>query len=168
MDFVQLYTTTEGRINRKTWWLGVIGMIVMSLIVSVILKVFAGILGLTKSTFGQGLISLALIAILFVPYKALTLKRLHDRSRPEVLFWVFIAPSILSPLLMMLGLSGSTLDMSVLGQDVPMFKPNFLGSLVNLASLVIGIWGLVELGFLKGDQGDNAHGPNPSTATPAA
>ena len=32
---------------------------------------------------------------------------------------------------------------------------------LSLAGLAISIWALVELGFLRGTQGDNAYGPDP-------
>ena len=161
MDFVQLYTTTTGRIGRKTWWLGVIGLAIIGLIISVVMVSILGAMGLMTSGFGQGLASLALVAIFFVPYKAMTYKRLHDRNRPENLFWIFIGPSIVSAVLMMLGISGSVQSIEMLGTVTEGFKPNMLGNLVNLVSTGIAIWALIELGFLKGDAGANAHGPDP-------
>ena len=161
MDFKDLYTTTTGRISRKTWWLGSIGLVIIVIIISFVLGAVFGVTGLANSAFGNGLLSLAMLAIMFIPYRALTLKRLHDRNRPENLFWIFLAPSIASAVLMMLGLSGSMQTISMFGQEASGFQPNMLGNLVNLASLGVGIWALVELGFLKGDDGQNAHGPDP-------
>lgn len=168
MDFVQLYTTTNGRINRKTWWLGVIGFVVFAVIIGLFLAIIGGIFGFANSAFGLGLIELVMIGVLFVPYQALTLKRLHDRSRPENLFWIFIAPSILSPVLMILGLSGTMVEGRFWEESAQIYQPNLIGNLLNFASFGIGIWALVELGFLKGDEGDNAHGPNPSSVTPVS
>ena len=161
MDFGKLYLSSEGRISRKTWWLGAIGIVILAIVLGMVFGVVGGATGLATSNFGIGLIGLISIAIFFVPYRSLTLKRLHDRNRPENLFWIFIAPSIVSPLLQMLGLSGGMGEVEMFGQTVESYRPNMLGNLVSLASFGIGIWALVELGFLKGDAGDNAHGPDP-------
>lgn len=161
MDFAALYTTTSGRINRKTWWLGSIGMMIIVFIISFVLGIIFGMGGLMTSSFGNGLMSLILIAIIFVPYRALTLKRLHDRSRPEVLFWAFIGPSILLATVTTLGLAGSMGSQEVFGQSVEVFKYNTFGNLINFVSIGVGLWALIELGFLKGDAGDNAHGADP-------
>ncbi len=161
MDFVELYTSAEGRINRKTWWLGTIGLVVIMFVFGLVFGVVMAFTGLSNSSFGVGLSSLVILAVAFVPYRSLTLKRLHDRDRPETLFWVFIGPSILLSLLTMLGLAGSVGTQIVFGQEVEGFQYNALGNAVNLVSIGVGIWSLVELGFLRGRAGENAHGPDP-------
>jgi len=161
MDFAQLYTTTTGRISRKTWWLGSIGMIVVGFILAMVVGAIFGVTGLASSSFGNGLMSLLFLGIFFVPYRALTLKRLHDRNRPENLFWIFIAPQIVLGVLTTLGLAGSVQSQQIFGQTVEAFQYNMLGNLLNLIGLGVGIWSLVELGFLKGDTGQNVHGPDP-------
>jgi uncharacterized membrane protein YhaH (DUF805 family) len=40
-------------------------------------------------------------------------------------------------------------------------QPSGLSMLVGLVSLAIAIWALVELGFLRGTDGPNQHGPDP-------
>ncbi len=161
MDFVQLYTNAEGRINRKTWWLGTLGLIVLMFIFGLVFGVVMAVTRLSESSFGVGLSSLVLLAVAVVPYRSLTLKRLHDRSRPEGLFWIFIAPSILLAILTMFGLAGSIGTQTIFGQDVEGFQYNALGGAVNLVSTGVGIWSLVELGFLRGEAGANDHGPDP-------
>ena len=162
MDFVQLYTTTDGRICRKTWWLGVIGMVIISIVLSMVLAVpFQFISGGNMSGFTQGIMELILLGIFFVPYRALTLKRLHDRNRPENLFWIFYAPSLASAAVKILGIGGSMATTQIFGQSVEAYTPNMIGQLVNLASMGIGIWALIELGIMKGDTGANEHGPDP-------
>ena len=39
-----------------------------------------------------------------------------------------------------------------------------LGWILNLLSLAVGIWALIELGILKGTTGPNQHGPDPLAA----
>ena len=161
MDFQQLYTNTDGRINRKTWWLGFIGLTIISILIGIVLGVVAGLMGSIQSAFLNGLISLLILAILFVPYRAITYKRLHDRSRPEILFLIFIGPQILLSILTMVGLAGGPGTQVFFGQEIETFKYNVLGNALNAISTVVGLWSLVELGFLKGDDGPNAHGPDP-------
>lgn len=163
MDFGNLYLSADGRISRKTWWLGAIGVVVISIIVGAVFGAIGGVIGFTGSAFGIVILSLVSLAILFVPYRSLTYKRLHDRNRPENLFWIFLAPSIISPLLQMFGLSGGIGEVEFFGQSVETFQPNMLGNLISLASFGVMIWMIIELGVMKGDEGDNAHGPDPLT-----
>ena len=39
-----------------------------------------------------------------------------------------------------------------------------LGWMLNLLSLAVGIWALIELGILRGTTGPNQHGPDPLAA----
>ena len=80
---------------------------------------------------------------------AIGVKRLHDRNKSGWLIVLFYAvPSILG------GIANTS------EQAVASF-------VLGLGSLVISIWGLVELGFLRGTVGPNAYGPDP-LQTPAA
>ena len=42
-NIVGLYTTTEGRISRKTWWLGVVILIVINIVMSLLILPIVGI-----------------------------------------------------------------------------------------------------------------------------
>ncbi len=161
MDLGFLYTSLKGRISRKTWWLGAIGLIIISIIVGLVMGVVGAAMGLAGSTFGLGLLGLITTAIIIFPYFALTTKRLHDRGRPDILVWIFIAPSVLSPILQMLGISGGITTVEVFGVSQEAFTPNSIGYIFTGAAVIIGLWALVELGFMKGDGGDNIHGPDP-------
>lgn len=161
MDIQQLYTDPKGRIPRKTWWLGTLGLVVIAFLIQLVVGMIGTALGLHKGLFGQGVITLAVIAAIYVPYHALTIKRLHDRGRPEILFYVFIAPSIAVAILSMAGLTGSMQEAEIFGQKAAIPKYNLLGKSLNLISFGIGLWSLIELGFLRGQAGANAHGPDP-------
>ena len=91
------------------------------------------------------------------PATAVMVKRLNDRDRPMLLAAVFWAPSVLSVLGQLLGIGYATQEIA--GQVIVM--PTTIGWLINLMSLVIGIWSLVELGCLRGTPGPNRHGPDP-------
>ena len=165
MDFGQLYTSTAGRINRKAWWLGTIGLVIIFFILGGVAGGLAAIVvgeDFVSSAFGEGLLQLIFLAVMFVPYRALTVKRLHDRSRPENLFLVWFLPSVVLAVAMTLGLAGSYGSQTFVGVEVEAMQYNLLGKLLNVIALVVGLWSLVELGFLRGDVGANAHGEDPS------
>jgi uncharacterized membrane protein YhaH (DUF805 family) len=70
------------------------------------------------------------------------IKRLHDRDKSG--WWLlvfFLLPAVLSGL-------GTTIGFAIL---------------FSLASLAVSIWGVVELGFLRGSAGPNQYGPDPLT-----
>jgi len=74
---------------------------------------------------------------------AIGIKRLHDRNKSG--WWIllfYFGPSVLA------GIGNSSYNDAV-------------ALVLNLASFVIAIWGLVELGFLRGTVGSNQYGPDP-------
>lgn len=161
MDIQKLYLDPRGRIARKAWWLGTIGLVIIAILIQIVISTAGSVFGMHKSLFGQGLMALAVIAAIYVPYYALTLKRLHDRGRPELLFYLFIGPSIAMALLTIVGLTGTMQEVEIFGQKAVAPKYNLLGKSLNLAGVAVGLWALVELGFLKGQSGPNAHGEDP-------
>ena len=48
-----------------------------------------------------------------------------------------------------------------MGHGADVMVPGAFAGLVALISLIVGIWALIELGFLRGDPEDNAYGPAP-------
>lgn len=145
---MSLLTGFDGRINRAKWWLGTLILIVIAIVLYLIL---GGIIG------SPGLLQFILTLILAYPTTALMVKRLHDRDRPGFFTYIFWAPTVLSVLGGLLGLTMTTVDMG--GVAVPQMTT--LGTIIALAGLPIGIWALIELGILKGTEGPNQHGPDP-------
>lgn len=144
MDFNYLFTSFDGRINRKPYWLGVLVIVVAAIVVSI---VFGAVLGFESRGFR---VASFLIQLAFLyPGAALMAKRLHDRNRPT--WWIAIAlvPAVLQGLLGALGVIGDPLNQ------------NALDYLLGLVMFVIGVWFLIELGFLRGTLGANAYGPDP-------
>ncbi|MCK9517010.1 MAG: DUF805 domain-containing protein [Ottowia sp.] len=156
MNFKYLYTSFDGRINRKPFWLGAIGLFVVGLVLSLVV---VGPLTAVSVSLGK-ILSLLLSLILLYPGIALCIKRLHDRDKPVGLVWVFIAPGLVYQVADLLGLATRT--MSVQGQVVPV--PTVIGTVLGLVSLVVGIWALITLGIRKGTAGPNPHGPDPLAA----
>ena len=147
----ELFTRFDGRIDRKTWWIGVVILFVALVIVSVIL----GFL------FGDGLIGRLLVMLLGLaalwPAAALAVKRLHDRGRPALpRVALFFGPGMIVNFLNTFNIGYR--PMRIPGGDVVM-APGLVVSALSLAALAAFVWALVELGFLKGDEGPNAYGP---------
>lgn len=169
---LQTFTSFAGRIGRQTWWLGTIVMIIVAIILYFILSAIMGT-GLSammdpqkmlepgfmesymKSAAWQQLISLV---ILGYPITALMSQRLNDRNRPSWFKWLFWAPTVLSTLL---GVAGMGYAMADAGGGVMMPAPTTLMTVLSVLSIIVGIWALVELGFLRGTEGPNEHGPDP-------
>src|SRR5207302_645563 len=144
-DFNQLYSTTPGRIGRREFWLGSVGVVVV-LVVAVV--IIAGLVGSTR------IISETLVFIiellLAYPAYAVMAKRFHDRGRPGATAMPAIGIPLLTALLTLIGLTGS---------DV---RPNLLGEVLNFINLVIAFWILLDLGVFPGTRGVNQYGPDPS------
>ncbi len=150
---VSLLTTTEGRIGRQQWWIGIIAMIVISIIASIVL----GILSLGNQTLLSWLAVLINIALIYPAY-CIGIKRRHDRGSDGTDLKILIAGSILINLLQATGIGVELVDA---GQGVVLPVPAIWLGLINLAYAVFAIYMFVQLGFLKGTSGANAYGLDP-------
>ena len=169
MDWKYLFTSFDGRIGRQQWWIGTIVMIIIVLILSFAVMPLLGISMMAGFDPAAGpdammsmmrkaaIIQVIMTAILAYPAVALMKKRLNDRNKPSWLIYLFWAPTILS---LLMGVTGLNLTVSDVG-GVMMPAPSTLSMIVGIATLVIAIWALVELGFLKGTDGPNNYGKNP-------
>ena len=159
MDFRYLYTSFEGRINRKPFWIASLIMMAVAIVLSLVI-----VAPTTMMSPGLGVfLSLIIWLALLYPVVALGVKRLHDRGKSGQLMAVFLAPSIIIQLGDLLGITGS--EQVVGGETV--YLPNMLGWLLIMVSLGVAIWALIELGILKGTTGPNAYGPDPLAGTAA-
>lgn len=131
MDWKYLFTSFEGRINRKPFWLSILALVVVEWIVVI---VFGLVLGTSMmggldpnmapdeaaSAAMKAMIPLWIVLLLFLyPSLALYTKRWHDRGKSG--WW----------------------------------------TLICLVPVIGGIWLLVELGFLRGIEGPNQFGNDP-------
>jgi uncharacterized membrane protein YhaH (DUF805 family) len=153
-----LYTTTEGRLSRKEWWLGVVGLIIASIVLGIIL----GIVGLGGPT-GWG--QLIAYVILFYPGWCIGIKRRHDRDNNANDFKLFMGLSGLLTLLQALGIGVTMTD---LGNGIVAPAPDMWMSILFLLLGIFGIYMLVQLGFLRGTAGANSHGADPLVQPAAA
>lgn len=161
---ISMFTGFAGRINRAKWWLGSIILAVLGFLLYLILAAIFGVSFLMTDPAQMAsvmrmvaIIQIILIVILAYPTTALMIKRLNDRDRPSYFAYIFWAPTVLAVLGGLTGLTMTTVDMG--GVAIP--TQSALGWVLSIASLVVGIWALIELGILKGTDGPNRHGPDP-------
>ena len=164
MSLLHLLFGFSGRINRGKYWLAVVLWLVFwAIALPVCLLAGFYILGtnLVDGELPSGsdwlekfvhmtldyvvlfIIFLTLVSVSWISAFAIGIKRLHDRNKNGWLIVLFyVAPSILAGI-------ANTSEQAV------------VSFVFGLASFVISIWGLVELGFLRGTVGPNPYGPDP-------
>jgi len=137
MGVLHLFFGFGGRINRaKYWFTLVIWILIWIIAVEKFVKIIVDYAVLF-------IIVLAFVTLGWVSAFAIGVKRLHDRNRSG--WWIvlfYVVPAVL-------GGAGKGTD-GDLAQGI-----------LGLATLVLSIWGLVELGFLRGTRGPNRFGPDP-------
>lgn len=138
MDWVYLLNSFEGRISRKTFWIG------MAVLVS------AEMLGHFVAQALQGDRLSAIVDLAFTyPEFAIAVKRAHDRDLPIWILIVFFGGGALLDLLTVLELTGS--------DD----QPSVLSLVIAVPFTVLLVALLIELGFRRGTIGPNQYGPDP-------
>ena len=159
-NLISSFVGFDGRINRQKWWIGVIVLAIAGFIVSWILNAILGV-NATNIIGADGTVDAAAVAaigqkagwsglissvIFAYPYLALSVKRRHDRNNNGYDAMGLMAVSILYNLLAALGIAAMT---------------NTIGMVIGLILLVLAIYLLVQLGFLKGTAGPNNYGADP-------
>jgi uncharacterized membrane protein YhaH (DUF805 family) len=138
MDWKYLFTSLEGRINRRPFWLALLVLLLVGFALQF------GAIVIASETAG-----LILSLLILYPGYALNVKRFHDRNRPAWILAVFYALLVVIILMQLAGLD------SVGAEPTVMF-------MVAVAVFLIGtIWLTIELGFLRGTAGPNDYGPDP-------
>lgn len=123
----------SGRISRSQWWLGVLAI------------VFASVVMLGIMFWSNGpLFAIPFILFVFVATYTISVKRLHDRGKSG--WWVLV-------FIFLPGVVDRWSDR--LTEDTPLWW------VIVLTGSVLTIWGLIELGFRRGTDGDNDYGPDP-------
>jgi uncharacterized membrane protein YhaH (DUF805 family) len=131
---LETFTKFDGRIPRKTFWLGYLVLMIISMILYFVLFSIFGVnmmaMDPNATPEAQAAQSIEAMSKMWLPFTILILltlwpalavytKRWHDRNKSG--WW----------------------------------------SLIMFVPIVGGIWMLVELGFLRGTEGTNSYGPDP-------
>ena len=163
MDWANYLFSFNGRINRAKWWLFLlvcIGYFIAIWVVSLILmQVSLSILAI------WGIITLIGYIVLIYSSLAVGAKRLHDRNKGAIWLLVFYGIPMAISCYYMYTIYGS-FGAAMGATDQQAAVMNMMQAMqglwwLQLIDLVVGIWGLVELGILKGTTGDNQYGPDP-------
>ncbi len=136
MDWKYLFTSFEGRINRKPYWIGALVLMGAVIVLNIVFFALGGISGLV--------IGYVILAILVIyPSLALMVKRFHDRDKSGWWALAFYIPALING------------AVSYTDPD------SGLAMVTGLITVAVSIWLLIELGFLKGKPGSNDYGTNP-------
>jgi uncharacterized membrane protein YhaH (DUF805 family) len=133
-----LLLSFEGRIPRLPFWIAAVGLNI------------AAFLADRAAMAVGGNPAAAVVGLTFLyPSLALAIKRAHDRGHSDLYLLFLFLPAFLVSLLQVLGYLDSS------GPVGPILSVLGLWVLVALIVLVI------DLGLLRGQEGPNAHGPDP-------
>lgn len=159
MGIIRFLLSPNGRIGRAKWWLGMIALLFMSLALEAWLQAWLfdyDVFDPAAQPLAKPAIQILSLAalILLVPLFAITAKRLHDRGRGATWSLLVIVPAILWLGAKLMGfLDFSTPD--ALAASWPW------GQAVMGLSLLVTLWAIIDLGILRGTEGENAYGPDP-------
>jgi uncharacterized membrane protein YhaH (DUF805 family) len=151
----------KGRMQRLYFW-------VTSLVVGVVASMVSSTMESIAQSFGFGfidpdtnafelsvplsvLLSVVGVLNLWINY-ALAAKRLHDRNRSG---WWLLAPTV--ALIVAIAFALVTLSLPE-GEREPW---NTIAIIFVFATVALGLWLVLEIGFLRGTQGPNRFGPDP-------
>lgn len=138
MDWLYLFNSFHGRISRQTFWIAFAVVVVAELIAH----------ELAEQLQGDRLSAIVDLAFTY-PEFAVTLKRAHDRDMPNWVLIAFFSANAFLDLLMVLGLSGTD------------EQPSLISLAIALPFTAVGLALLIELGCRKGTEGPNRYGPDP-------
>jgi uncharacterized membrane protein YhaH (DUF805 family) len=144
MNLGSIYTSFEGRITRKPFWVATILLAAVALAI-----LFASLWAVGERDYMAIRLNGFVVTLVFLyPLLAVWVKRLHDRGRPGYMVIVFLVPWLLHQIANLIGITGDPTSVNSL--DVLFFGVN----------IVIGIWFVIDLGILRGTRGENPHGPD--------
>jgi uncharacterized membrane protein YhaH (DUF805 family) len=146
-DFARLFTSAEGRIPRLAYWIGFITILLVELVVRFLLGI--PLAPTPADPFSIRALSFLIDAALLYPTVIIMVKRFHDRDRSGQLIGWFVVPYSVIMLTNLLGMSGDPDHMGV------------VETLLLIATTIITLAFIVDLGFRPGTPGDNQYGPDP-------
>jgi len=146
--YLELFTSFQGRIGRKSWWLGVVTLTFVTVAVALLIDPDLATPG-AKPTLGL----LTWQTVMLVPWLAVTIKRLNDRDHSHFVTYVWAATSLALTIAPRFGILSDPLSFSTVDWAI--------STLICL----FYVWLVIETGFLKGIPGPNRYGPDPLDPT---
>lgn len=170
-NFVGLFTSTTGRISRKSWAVGTVVLILVNIVISLLILPLVGLsvmpdmaalvanpagadAAAVSATIADSMrrsswISLVMFVIFAFPIYALAVKRRHDKDNAGMDVIVYLALTALLLLIQALGIGWETTTVAEMTIPTPAMWLNILSLAVGIFALYL----LVVLGFLKGTAG---------------
>ena len=158
MNFISLFTSFSGRINRAKWWIGIITLFVVGTICSILANPAAMAAmtnpeaaatnpDLLKPTVLQLVIGLVFSVLML----AVIFKRLNDRNWPS---WVGIIIAIIY--------IGAQIAQYVLLQNITSIEEMSAATTpISVLYFAVFVFLLIDNGMLKGTSGPNQYGEDP-------
>ena len=143
MTVLQKLFSFQGRMRRRDYW--IYNLLLLVVVVAIVTPLLLG--------FGidvQDRRVEALTLVVMWPSLALLVKRIHDRDKTGRMALIYWIPSLIST-----GLS-----------FVPEWGFGGLKVFIDIGTGMVGLWFLVEFGFMDGTQGPNEYGPSPKGIVP--
>jgi len=143
MDWINLFTSFEGRISRQPFWIAWAVLIAIEIAISFI------------TDEDSARLSAVLDLVLIYPEFAVCAKRGHDRNTPAWVSGLFFA-------------LGAVFDLMILGGFIVNADLTNPTPLVYALLVPLGVFALVlivDLGLRRGTVGPNRYGPDPLEAT---
>ncbi len=172
---ISLYTSMDGRIGRKTWWLATTALMMVwfAILVPISLAHLADLTDLqehlgtdaaaasmafAKITSRQHWLNLIAYVISVVPLTALCVKRRHDRNNSGRDVMVVYALYFIFGIINLLGIGYVAKD---LGNGVMVPQPSLYLIIASAPVAIYGLYLFVLMGFFKGTDGANEYGSDP-------
>jgi len=154
MALLGLYFQPSGRISRRGFWLGIIGLNLIAGAFNAWLDVTLfghDVFDANAGTLAKPALQLGLLIdlIFAFPLFVLLAKRFHDRNKGAVWTVPFLAAYFAFIAAIIVGW---------LGIQTPPSQP---GAVIALVTLALMVWIVVELGCLRGTPGVNRYGVDP-------
>jgi uncharacterized membrane protein YhaH (DUF805 family) len=145
-SFLQDLVTFRGRMNRARYWGAILTVMCLSLVAVMIVAAMRTAVQGPVAWAALATVAGAMFIAMAVPCYFIAIKRLHDRDKSGHWLWLFcLAPAALN-----------LLGKLLVAQGAPLFA-----IAIMLAGIGISVWGVVEIGFLRGTAGPNRFGPDP-------
>jgi uncharacterized membrane protein YhaH (DUF805 family) len=142
-----LYFSTQGRISRTTWWIGITGLLIWNVVVFLILW---SVLGSSLIlNFGGRLVGFCFALLNIAATYHLAAKRFQDRNRPVRYAKIVAGGWALKALLDLVHITGAATS------------SNSLDTAFLLAGTAVGLWYFIEPGCMPGTVGPNDFGHDP-------
>jgi uncharacterized membrane protein YhaH (DUF805 family) len=144
MSILGRFFSFKGRLRRRDYWLCSLAVAILAAATIAPLM-----LGLGYRPDDPRIVGASLVLVW--PSMALLVKRIHDRDKTGWMAANYWGPWAVAAIL----------------SFVPQWGLGGLKVILDIAATIVGVWYLIEFGFLDGTQGKNAYGPSPKGVAPS-